>query len=87
MRDIWLNGEENNINVWREVSKRCMDFERQNMEASMRENRSLVFYNELKSSWEKKLYIEVCTQEARGGIEWWKMCIWRLKGVRGNTEW
>jgi hypothetical protein len=62
-----------------------MDIERQNMEASMREKRSLVFYNELKSSWENKLYIEVCTQEARRGIGWWKMGIWRLKGVRGNT--
>jgi hypothetical protein len=34
----------------------------------------------------KKLYIEVCTQEARRGIGWSKMGIWRLKGVRGNTE-
>jgi hypothetical protein len=23
---------------------------------------------------------------ARGGIGWWKMGIWRLKGVRGNIE-
>jgi hypothetical protein len=36
MGDIWINGEDNNRNVWREVSKRCMDTERQNMEASMR---------------------------------------------------
>jgi hypothetical protein len=40
----------------------------------------------LKSSWEKKLYIEVYTQEARRGIGWWKMGIWKLKGVRGITE-
>jgi hypothetical protein len=40
----------------------------------------------LKSRWEKKLYIEVCTQEARRGIGWWKMGIWKLKGVRRNTE-
>jgi hypothetical protein len=32
------------------------------------------------------LYIEVCTQEARRCIGWWKMGIWRLKGVRGSTE-
>jgi hypothetical protein len=63
-----------------------MDIERQNMEASMKEKRSLVFYNELKISWEKKLYIEACTQEARRGKGWWKMGIWRLRGVRGNTE-
>jgi hypothetical protein len=41
-----------------ERSKRCADIERQNMEASMREKRSLVFYNELKNSWEKILYID-----------------------------
>jgi DNA repair ATPase RecN len=39
MGDIWINGEENNRNVWREVSKRCMDIERQNMEASVRGER------------------------------------------------
>jgi hypothetical protein len=38
------------------------------------------------SNWEKKFYIELCTQEARGGIGWWKMGIWRWKGVRGNIE-
>jgi hypothetical protein len=31
MGDIWIKGEENNRNVWREVSKRCMDIERQNI--------------------------------------------------------
>jgi hypothetical protein len=79
-------GEENNRNVWREVSKTCMDIERQNMEASMKEKRLLVFYNELKNNWEKKLYIEVGSQESRRGIGCWKMGIWKLKGVRGNTE-
>jgi hypothetical protein len=86
MGDIWIMGEENNRNVWREVSKRCMDTKRQNMEASMKEKRSLVFYNELKNNLEKKLYIEVCSQEARRGIRWRKMGIWKLKGVRRNME-
>jgi hypothetical protein len=47
-----------------------MDIERQNMKARTREKKSLVFYNELKSSWENKLYIEVCIQEVRRGIGW-----------------
>jgi hypothetical protein len=50
-------GEENNRNVWGAVSKRCMDIDRQNMEASMKEKRSLVSYNKLKNNWENKLYI------------------------------
>jgi hypothetical protein len=40
----------------------------------------------LKNNWEKKFYIEVCTQEARRGIGWWKMGIWKLNGVRRNIE-
>jgi hypothetical protein len=42
--------------------------------------------NKLKSDWEKELYMEVCTCETRRGIRWWKMGIWRSKGVRGNIE-
>jgi hypothetical protein len=40
----------------------------------------------LKNNWEKKFFIEVCSQEARRGIGLWKMGIWKLKGVRGNIE-
>jgi hypothetical protein len=40
--DVWQSGGENSNNVWREVSERCVDIEEQNMEASMREKRSLV---------------------------------------------
>jgi hypothetical protein len=56
--------------MWREVSKRCVTVERQNVEASMKEKISLVFYSELISNWQNKLYIEVCIQEARGGVGW-----------------
>jgi hypothetical protein len=40
----------------------------------------------LKSSWEREKYIHICTFEERKGIGWWKMGIWRLKGVRGNID-
>jgi hypothetical protein len=56
------------------------------MEANMREKRSLALYNELKSSWEREKYIDICTFEERKGIGWWKMGIWRLKGMRGNID-
>jgi cell fate (sporulation/competence/biofilm development) regulator YmcA (YheA/YmcA/DUF963 family) len=49
--DVWRRGGENNNNVWKVVSKRCIDTERQKMETNMREKRSLALYNELKSSW------------------------------------
>jgi hypothetical protein len=34
----------------------------------------------------KEKYIEICTFEKRKGIGWWKMGIWRLKGMRGNID-
>jgi hypothetical protein len=56
-------GGEKNNNVWKVVNKRCIDNERQKMEANMREKRSLALYNELKSSWEREKYIDICTFE------------------------
>jgi hypothetical protein len=56
------------------------------MEAKMKEKRSLALYNELKSSWEREKYIDICIYEERKGIGWWKMGIWRLKRTRGNTD-
>jgi hypothetical protein len=35
--NVWRRGEENNNNVWNVVSKRCIDIERQKMEANMTE--------------------------------------------------
>jgi hypothetical protein len=37
MRDVLRSGGEKNNNVWKVVSKRCIDTERQKMEANMRE--------------------------------------------------
>jgi hypothetical protein len=37
MGDVWRRGGENNKNVWKVVSKRCIDTERQKVEANMRE--------------------------------------------------
>jgi hypothetical protein len=77
-------GEGENNNIWKVVSKRCIDTQRQKMEANMREKGSLSLTNELKSSWEREKYIDICTFEEGKGIGWWKMGIWRLKGMRGN---
>jgi hypothetical protein len=40
----------------------------------------------LESSWEREKYMDVCTFEERKGIGWWKMGIWRLRGIRGNID-
>jgi hypothetical protein len=40
----------------------------------------------LKSSCERENYIDICTFEEGKGIRWWKMGIWRLKGMRGKID-
>jgi hypothetical protein len=50
-----------------------MDVERQNMEASMKEKRSLVFYNELKNNWR------------RNSI--YRHALKRLEGVQDGGKW
>jgi hypothetical protein len=42
-KDVRRNGEKNNIYVWREESKRCVDIERQNMKASLKEKNHWYF--------------------------------------------
>jgi hypothetical protein len=44
MGDVWRRGGENDNNVWKVVSKRWIDTERQKIEANMREKRSLDLY-------------------------------------------
>jgi hypothetical protein len=34
--DIWRRGGENSSNAWKEVSKRCVDIEHQEVEANVR---------------------------------------------------
>jgi hypothetical protein len=36
--------------------------------------------------WERVTDIEVCIFEERRGTGWWKMAIWGLKGMRGNSD-
>jgi hypothetical protein len=37
MRDVWRRGGENNNNIWKVVSKRCIGTEHHKMEPTMRE--------------------------------------------------
>jgi uncharacterized lipoprotein YajG len=63
--DTWKEGGENNSNVWAEIIKRYVDTKKQNMEVNMREKKSMAVYSELKNNWEKEIYVEVCTCDAR----------------------
>jgi hypothetical protein len=43
-------------------------------------------FRKLKSNWEKDMSTKVCVHEVRRDIEWSEMGIWRLNGIRGNTN-
>jgi hypothetical protein len=44
------------------------------------------YNNSFMNKWEKEECVEVCTGEARRGITWRKIGIWRIEGVRKNNE-
>jgi hypothetical protein len=75
MGDIWKSGGQNNNNVCREVSKRCVDIKRQKMKANMRDKTSLVLCNKLKTG--KKKVRRCLHIGERRGIGSWKMDTWR----------
>jgi hypothetical protein len=40
----------------------------------------------LKNNWEREIYIQKSVTVRRGGIGWWKVGIWRVKGMRGSID-
>jgi hypothetical protein len=47
---------------------------------------SRTLYNSLMNNWEEGAYRELCTDEARRKIMWWKIGFWRLNSVGRNAE-
>jgi hypothetical protein len=56
------------------------------MDTIMREKESLILLNSLKRDWQKEDYTSKTTRESRRSIAWWRMGIWRLKGIRKDVE-
>jgi hypothetical protein len=83
---MWRRGRENNRNSWKMVSQRCVDTERQGMDTIMREKKLLILLDCLKRNWQKEDYTSITTRESRRNMVWWRMRIWRLKGIRKNVE-
>jgi hypothetical protein len=52
----------------------------------MREKKSLILLNSLKRDSQKEDYTSITTRETRRSTVWWRMGIWRLKGIRKNVE-
>jgi hypothetical protein len=83
---MWRRGRENDRKSWKMVSQRCVDIEGQGMDTIMREKKSLISLKCLKRDWHKENYTSITTRESRRNIVWWRMGIWRLKGIRKNVE-
>jgi hypothetical protein len=58
---MWRRGRENDRNSWKMVSQRCVDIERQGMDTTMREKKSLILLNSLKRDWQKEDYTSITT--------------------------
>jgi hypothetical protein len=52
------------------------------MDTIMREKKSLILLNSLKRDWQKEDYTCITTKESKRSIVWWRMGIWRMKGIR-----
>jgi hypothetical protein len=57
----------------------------QNVEVTMRDRRSLPLRNSLRRNWEEVVCAELRRGEARRGIKWWRILIWKHKSVRRNN--
>jgi hypothetical protein len=43
---------------------------------------SLVFYKEMKLKCNKEEYVNCCCRKERIGIAWWRIGIWKLRGIK-----
>jgi hypothetical protein len=56
------------------------------MFAKIKEEKSLIFYTEMKQEWAREEYIVCCTRNERSGLAWFKTGIWKLRGMRKGLE-
>ena len=56
------------------------------MLAKFSEKNSLTLHREMNISWGKNPYVEGCSRKGRSGIAWLLAAVWKLKGVRQNTD-
>jgi hypothetical protein len=78
---MWRRRRENDRNLWKIMSQRCVIIEQHGMDIIMREKKSLIFHNCVKRDWQKEDYTSITT---RRNIVWWRMGIWRLKDIGEN---
>jgi hypothetical protein len=61
------------------INKICVDIERQNIKANMKEKLSLMWCCSLKG---KEEHIEISVRDEERGVMSWKVRLWGLKGIR-----
>ena len=72
--------------IFKLIFDRSSVTERQESEAKMREMRSLVFYVSMKKTWGKEEYINRCSKNEIMGFAWWRLGVWKLRGIRKNFD-
>jgi hypothetical protein len=52
----------------------------------VREKISLEFYKKIMQRWRKEAKVNCCYGNERIGIEWWRVGIWKMRGIRKGFE-
>jgi hypothetical protein len=72
--------------ICKKIKERCNDIERQNLFSKIKEKISLIFYSDVKQEWAGEQYISCCSRTERSGLAWFKIGIWKLRGMRKESE-
>jgi hypothetical protein len=40
----------------------------------------------MKQRWRKEAYVKCCYTKERNGIAWWRIGIWKMRGIRKGFE-
>lgn len=89
MKEDWYCLTKTNVNIKlliERVKIRCDDINKQEAFARMSIMKSVKWYIKIKNKWQLEDYITVCTRKEKCGIAWWKLGIWKLRGMRKNYE-
>ena len=81
-----LSGERDIKRVLERIRRRCQDIKLQETFAKMRGMTTLDFYCKIKKIWGKEDYVDGVDNRGRAGWAWFRLGLWRSRGIRKNFE-
>ena len=84
--DEVLSGEKNINRTLERIKRRCQDIKIQEKFAKMRTMTTLEYYCKIKRVWTKEDYVDGVDNKGRAGWAWFRLGLWRSRGMRKNFE-